>query len=248
MNYIINRNETILDALKRMDRNHQGFLIVVETQNDFLYGTLTDGDIRRALILGKSLQEEVGNICNNNCHSISQKADFTTVIEHFKNKAISFLPVVDENGRVVNLLTKKQLHTLLLTDKRICLTDDFSDVDETLMDYEVFPKPWGFYKTVVMNEYFQLKVISIHPGEGLSLQMHNKREEYWIVAHGHGTVQIEKSKLDVQRGTTLFIPKGCKHRIMNTDKNANLIVTEIQIGDYFGEDDIIRFDDMYGRS
>ena len=108
------------------------------------------------------------------------------------------MPVVGENGQVVNLLTKKQLHTLLLTDKRICLTDDFSDVDETLMDYEVFPGPWGFYKTVVMNEYFQLKVISVLPGAALSHQMHNRREEYWIVAHGQGNVQIEKSEFEYQ--------------------------------------------------
>ena len=66
MNYTIDRNATILDALNRMDKNHQGFLIVVESQDNFLYGTLTDGDIRRALISGKGLEETVDSICNVN--------------------------------------------------------------------------------------------------------------------------------------------------------------------------------------
>ena len=67
------------------------------------------------------------------------------------------------------------------------------------------------------------------------------------MVHGKGTVQIDDSVLNVTCGSSVFIPKGCKHRLTNTDKAENLIITEVQIGDYFGEDDIIRYEDVYGR-
>ena len=81
----------------------------------------------------------------------------------------------------------------------------------------------------------------------MSLQSHNHREEHWIVAHGMGIVQIEKSEIRIESGSSLFIPKGAKHRLTNTDSKENLIITEVQIGDYLGEDDIVRYEDNYGR-
>ena len=81
----------------------------------------------------------------------------------------------------------------------------------------------------------------------LSLQSHNNREEHWIVIHGTGRVQLDDSFLSVICGSSVFIPKGCKHRVINTDDQTNLIITEVQIGDYLGEDDIVRYDDAYGR-
>lgn len=82
----------------------------------------------------------------------------------------------------------------------------------------------------------------------MSLQSHNHREEYWIVVHGIGIVQLDASFFPVTCGSSVFIPKGCKHKLTNTDKKENLIITEVQIGDYFGEDDIIRYEDIYGRA
>lgn len=67
------------------------------------------------------------------------------------------------------------------------------------------------------------------------------------MAHGAGTVQIEKSVIPVTCGSSLFIPMGAKHRLTNTDDKDNLIITEVQIGDYLGEDDIVRYEDIYGR-
>lgn len=98
-----------------------------------------------------------------------------------------------------------------------------------------------------MNEYFQSKIISVNPKSQLSLQSHDHREEHWIVAHGKGTVQLDNSIVDVRCGSSIYIPRGCKHRLTNTDEKGNLIITEVQIGDYFGEDDIHRYEDNYGR-
>ena len=155
---------------------------------------------------------------------------------------------MDEIGKLKNIITKGQLHALLLQDMHADINYDFTTLDDSVVDYEIFQRPWGFYKTTVLNDYFQSKVISVKPGQQLSLQSHNHREEHWIVAHGTGIVQIEKSIINVRCGSSLFIPMGAKHRLTNTDEKENLIITEVQIGDYLGEDDIVRYEDIYGRN
>lgn len=67
------------------------------------------------------------------------------------------------------------------------------------------------------------------------------------MAHGTGIVQLDQSVIAVSCGSSIFIPKGCRHRLTNTDETESLIITEVQIGDYFGEDDIHRYEDIYGR-
>lgn len=211
-------------------------------------GVLTDGDIRRAFITGVTTNDSINEFVVRKFTSLNQKNDISDAIEIFKNKAIKFLPILNENGELVNVITKNQLHTLLLQDMHADINYDFTTLDDSVVDYEIFQRPWGFYKTTVLNDYFQSKVISVKPGQQLSLQSHNHREEQRIVAHGTGTVQIEKSVINVSCGSSLFIPMGAKHRLTNTDENENLIITEVQIGDYLGEDDIVRYEDIYGRN
>lgn len=237
----------ILQALEKIDRNRNGFLVVVDEAERAL-GTLTDGDIRRAFIRGAMADNGITDIYVRNFRSLRMEDGLPMAIEMFKNESIKFLPILDDKGRLVNLLTKSQMHALLLQDIHADLTYDFMSLDAGIVDYEIYQRPWGFYKTTVMNDYFQSKVICVNPGEQLSLQSHNHREEHWIVAHGKGTVQLDQSVREVYCGSSVFIPKGCKHRITNTDDRETLIITEVQIGDYFGEDDIIRYEDLYGRA
>ena len=211
-------------------------------------GVLTDGDIRRAFITGVTTNDSINEFVVRKFTSLNQKNDISDAIEIFKNKAIKFLPILNENGELVNVITKNQLHALLLQDMHADINYDFTTLDDSVVDYEIFQRPWGFYKTTVLNDYFQSKVISVKPGQQLSLQSHNHREEQRIVAHGTGTVQIEKSVINVSCGSSLFIPMGAKHRLTNTDENENLIITEVQIGDYLGEDDNVRYEDIYGRN
>lgn len=211
-------------------------------------GTLTDGDIRRAFISGKSIDSAINDIYIKTFKSLRVTDGISSAIDMFKNESIKFLPIIDADGRLQNILTKNQMHALLLQDIHADLTYDFHTLDEGIVDYEIFQRPWGFYKTTVMNDYFQSKIICVKPKSRLSLQSHNHREEYWIVAHGRGVVQLDQSFIDARCGSTIFIPKGCRHRLMNTHERESLIVTEVQIGDYFGEDDIIRYEDDYGRS
>ena len=245
--YVIQEGASILSALKSINENTKGFLIVNNEANK-VAGVLTDGDIRRAFIAGATTNDSINDFVVRMFTSLNIKNDISDAIEIFKIKAIKFLPILNENGELVNIITKNQLHALLLQDMHADINYDFTTLDDSVVDYEIFQRPWGFYKTIVLNDYFQSKVISVKPGQQLSLQSHNHREEHWIVAHGTGTVQIEKSIINVSCGSSLFIPMGAKHRLTNTDEKENLIITEIQIGDYLGEDDIVRYEGIYGRN
>lgn len=245
--YVIQEGATILNALKAINENTKGFLVVYNEENKVV-GVLTDGDIRRAFIAGATTNDSINDFVVRKFTSLNIKKDISDAIEIFKNKAIKFLPILNEDGELTNIITKNQLHALLLQDMHADINYDFTTLDDSVVDYEIFQRPWGFYKTTVLNDYFQSKVISVKPGQQLSLQSHNHREEHWIVAHGTGTVQIEKSIINVSCGSSLFIPMGAKHRLTNTDEKENLIITEVQIGDYLGEDDIVRYEDIYGRN
>ncbi len=107
-------------------------------------------------------------------------------------------------------------------------------------------KPWGSYSIYDLNDKFQLKSITVLPGESLSLQSHEYREENWIVVEGEATVEIDNKKQNLSRGQSIFIPIKSKHRLSNFGKE-NLMIIEVQTGTYFGEDDIIRYEDNYGR-
>ena len=107
-------------------------------------------------------------------------------------------------------------------------------------------RPWGKYKTISLGKGFQVKVIEVYPGQSLSLQMHQKREEHWQVLDGKAEVYLDNKIYDLQKGEKIFIPKKSKHRLTNKSKN-NLVLLETQFGSYLGEDDIKRFEDIYGR-
>ena len=245
--FVVPMSATILEVLKKIDKNKKGFLIVLDA-SQHVYGTLTDGDVRRAFIHGAELSTRIDLICTRQFRFLNAKDDISAATEIFKTVGINFIPIVDETGRLANILTKGQMQALLLCDIQADLTYDFLSLDERVIDEEIYHRPWGFYKTAILNEYFRSKVLSVRPGGKLSLQSHSHREEYWVVVHGEGMVQIEQSSLRVCCGSMLFIPKGAKHRLCNTSNKQSLIVTEVQIGEYLGEDDIVRYEDAYGRT
>lgn len=244
--FIASPGLSVQDALKKIDENKKGFLIIVDDYGAVL-GTMTDGDVRRAFLKGALVDDVIDGLYTRNPKYLMLSDGIPKATEMFKNESIKFLPIVDDEKRLLNIITKNQMHALLLQDIHADLEYDFMSLDEGIIDYEIFQRPWGFYKTTVMNDYFQSKIISVNPKSQLSLQSHDHREEHWIVAHGVGTVQIDQSIIGVHCGSSVFIPKGAKHRLTNTGDKESLIITEVQIGDYFGEDDIIRYEDIYGR-
>lgn len=242
---LIANNLTLKDALKSLEKNKKRFLIVVD-KNNLAQGTLVDGDIRRALINNATLEDPIKKHMNLNFEYITLQSDFDIVCDKFKIKKIDFLPVLD-NGKIINVITKQQFHILLLENIKIDLMDDFSKYDKFNLEHEIYNKPWGFYKSSILTTHAQSKIITVFPKGELSLQEHKKREEHWVIIKGSGVVVIGESEILAQPGKHFFIPKGCKHRIVNVDEKENLIFAEVQLGDYFGEDDIIRYSDKYNR-
>jgi mannose-6-phosphate isomerase len=108
-------------------------------------------------------------------------------------------------------------------------------------------RPWGFYEILLETEYAKVKQITVNPGQKLSYQYHSKRKEFWTIIKGTATIILDDEKILVAQGESINIPLGAKHRIMN-ETDSTVIFIEVQTGSYFGEDDIVRIDDEYGRN
>jgi mannose-1-phosphate guanylyltransferase/mannose-6-phosphate isomerase len=107
-------------------------------------------------------------------------------------------------------------------------------------------RPWGWYDGVDAGERFQVKRIGVKPGAALSLQMHHHRAEHWIVVSGTARVTRGEEVFLVSENQSTYIPLGVKHRLENPGI-VPLEMIEVQSGSYLGEDDIVRFEDTYGR-
>ncbi|MDC3089403.1 mannose-1-phosphate guanylyltransferase/mannose-6-phosphate isomerase [Prochlorococcus sp. AH-716-N03] len=108
-------------------------------------------------------------------------------------------------------------------------------------------RPWGNYTSIFEEKRWQVKLIEVNPGGKLSLQMHHHRSEHWIVVRGTARVEIDKEINILSENQSTYIPLGIKHRLSNPGK-IPLSLIEVQSGSYVGEDDIVRFDDIYNRS
>jgi mannose-1-phosphate guanylyltransferase/mannose-6-phosphate isomerase len=108
-------------------------------------------------------------------------------------------------------------------------------------------RPWGWYESLGEGPRFQVKRILVNPGARLSLQMHHHRSEHWVVVTGSGLVQYDENEKFLYENQSAYLPAGTKHRLSNPGK-VPLVVIEVQSGTYLGEDDIVRFEDTYGRS
>ena len=114
---------------------------------------------------------------------------------------------------------------------------------------ETFPRdhrPWGWFESLAMGERFQVKRIVVHPGAALSLQSHHHRSEHWIVVQGTAKVTVNAEVRLISENQSVYIPLGAVHRMENPGK-LDMVLIEVQTGSYLGEDDIIRYEDVYAR-
>lgn len=112
---------------------------------------------------------------------------------------------------------------------------------------KTYTRPWGTYRTLAMNDGFQVKVISVKPAGQLSLQKHFKRSEHWVVVQGEPTVTLNDAVRTYHVDEAIYIPIEAIHRIENHTEHMVKMV-EVQVGQYLGEDDIVRLDDVYDRA
>jgi mannose-1-phosphate guanylyltransferase/mannose-6-phosphate isomerase len=116
-----------------------------------------------------------------------------------------------------------------------------------LSEHKVVFRPWGSYQGIDAGEGFQVKHIMVKPGGRLSLQSHTKRAEHWVVVQGTAKVTCDEKMFLLEENQSTYIPVGAKHRLENPGK-LPLRLIEVQSGSYLGEDDIVRYDDAYGRA
>lgn len=107
-------------------------------------------------------------------------------------------------------------------------------------------RPWGYYVVLSDLDDHKVKRIIVYPGKRLSLQSHKRRSEHWMVVSGKGVVTLDADQLELGPGQSVDIPVGTKHRMTNKG-DAPVVFVEVQTGDYFGEDDIERYEDDFGR-
>jgi mannose-1-phosphate guanylyltransferase/mannose-6-phosphate isomerase len=108
-------------------------------------------------------------------------------------------------------------------------------------------RPWGFYESLISGDRFQVKRIMVKPGEKLSLQKHFHRAEHWVVVAGTAMVTRDDEQIMLRENESVYLPLGSTHRLENPGR-IPLTLIEVQSGSYLGEDDIVRFEDTYGRA
>ena len=149
--------------------------------------------------------------------------------------------VIIETADAVLVSNKKSAQTV----KQIVEQLEAKKRVESVSHTKVF-RPWGSYESLMNTDGYQVKHIIVNPGESLSLQMHHRRAEHWTVIKGKGVITCDGKEISLGVNENIFIPLGSKHRLANPFSESVEII-EVQVGDYLGEDDIVRFEDQYGR-
>ena len=114
------------------------------------------------------------------------------------------------------------------------------------VQFPVDHRPWGWFETLILSDRFQVKRIHVHPGAALSLQSHVHRSEHWIVVQGTARITVDGEVRLLSENQSVYVPLGAVHRMENPGK-VPMVLIEVQTGSYLGEDDIIRYEDVYAR-
>jgi mannose-6-phosphate isomerase len=140
------------------------------------------------------------------------------------------------------------LPTLLEASEPAGGRSDASSQSRTSLSSQHDDRPWGSYDVVDEGSQFKVKRLVVKPGQQFSYQRHTLRAEHWYVVAGDGVVTLDGRQIRVSRGDAVDIAVGAAHRATNAATDGDLILIEVQTGSYFGEDDIVRLDDDYGRN
>lgn len=149
--------------------------------------------------------------------------------------------------KITNYSHSFQLNSLYNTDCFYANTDKDNFIERIILHSakRTTYRPWGSFENLY-DEHFKLKRITVYPKSRLSLQYHFKRRELWVVTKGVATVYLDGEVRQMQEGEFIYIPVLSQHRLEN-NTDTNIEIAEVQTGSYFGEDDIVRIDDDYGR-
>ncbi|MFT3763419.1 MAG: mannose-1-phosphate guanylyltransferase/mannose-6-phosphate isomerase [Pseudoxanthomonas sp.] len=188
-----------------------------------------------------SPQDADGNACHGDVIAVDSRGSYAYAQRLVALVGVDDLVVVETDDAVLvaakdKVQEVKQVVARLKGDQRA----------QAVLHRKVY-RPWGAYDSIDMGERFQVKRITVKPGAALSLQMHHHRAEHWIVVSGTAKVTRGDETLLLSENQSTYIPLGTTHRLENPGK-VPLELIEVQSGSYLGEDDIVRFEDVYGRS
>ena len=187
------------------------------------------------------IKDDNGNVINGDVFANETHNTYIKSTNHIvATIGVKDLVIIDtENATLIS--TKEKAHEV----KKIVEYLEKENRDEHLFHRKVY-RPWGWYDSIEAGKHFQVKRLHVNPGGKLSLQLHNNRAEHWVVVSGEATVINGQELLILIEGESTYIPIGTKHSLENKTHQL-LEIIEVQSGSYLGEDDIIRFDDIYGR-
>jgi len=237
---------TLFDALGQVHRNHGGSLIAVDDAGRPV-GVIDEALLREGLLRARSMDAPVSALDLSAGEAVRLDTPFDEVVTTVLGGRRALIPILDGRDRVVNAFTREQLHQLLVEDLPWDPRRDFTALRADAQPPDAVFRPWGFYRSLLTTEFSQTKIISLAPGQEISRQLHFHREEYWTVIRGQGSFRLDDERFLVEKGFTVRIPKEAVHWIRNTQPEGALILMEVQLGDYFGEDDIVRLSDKYHR-
>ena len=163
--------------------------------------------------------------------------DVTSETTHAIECSNSLLRSESSSQQVVGIGLNDIMAVALLKSKDIAQAETFPKVHRS----------WGWFESLALGECFQVKRICVKPRAALSLQSHKFRSEHWIVVEGTEKVIINDEIKLVSEGESIYVPLGAKHRMENPGSSP-MVLIEVQIGTYLGEDDIIRYEDVYARN
>jgi mannose-1-phosphate guanylyltransferase/mannose-6-phosphate isomerase len=187
-------------------------------------------------------KDEDENVVSGNCINIETSGSFI----YGKEKVIATLGIKDtvivDTDDALLVASMDKMHLMTETIKRLK-----EENNKILMEGRTVKRPWGSYTVIKESEGYKIKKITVLPGSKLSSQMHYHRSEHWIVVKGTARIVNGEEEIFLHENESTYIPKTTVHRLENPGL-ISLEIIEIQSGDYLEEDDIVRFDDVYGRA
>lgn len=188
-------------------------------------------------------KDENGNVINGTAYTIDTDDCFINCEDGIQVATLGVKDLVIISTKDVIMVADKSR----AQDVKALVSKVKGESPELVDQYRQIYRPWGFYDSIDCGSRHQVKRIVVNPGAKLSLQMHYHRAEHWIVVSGTAIVTRDDKKEVVTENQSVYIPYGAKHRLENPGK-IPLELIEVQSGSYLGEDDIVRFEDTYGRT
>ncbi|RJG42697.1 mannose-1-phosphate guanylyltransferase/mannose-6-phosphate isomerase [Motilimonas pumila] len=230
--FMLSPNDSIDYAV--MEKTDKGMVLPINVGWNDVGSFSAIWDIRAKDAAGNVQMGDVVNIDSNNCLVQSENQFIATI-------GVDDLIVIGTKDSVL-VAHKDKVQDV----KKVVQYLEQTKRCEHLLHREVH-RPWGKYDSIDNGKRYQVKHITVKPGASLSQQMHHHRAEHWVVVSGTAIVEINEKEQLLSENESAYIPLGATHRLTNPGK-INLELIEVQSGSYLGEDDIVRFDDVFGRN